>query len=179
MRLQGPHLSVLALGHIEDDDVRVELRRGVAVHRTGGVMLELGRDKLPGRLGGMIAADAGLRVPLQLIQGDIDGLAVRLAHAVIAADKRGQRDGLGRGKRSIPTGAMLDRRDHLSRLRSVLMDGAMEDQLLAGLRVLAFGETGELLRANGTGQARIFRPACRATHPEWCRPASNSSARRR
>jgi hypothetical protein len=30
------------------------------------------------------------------------------------------------------------------------MDGTMRDQLLAGLRMLAFGETGELLRAYGS-----------------------------
>ncbi len=76
--------------------MRVELRRGVAVHRAGGVMLELRGDELPGGLGGMVAADAGLRVPLQLVQGDVDGFAVRLPHPVIAADQRSQRNGFRR-----------------------------------------------------------------------------------
>ena len=64
-------LSVLALGHIEDDGVGMELRRGVAVYRPGGVMLELRGDELPGGLGGMVAADAGLRVPLQLVRATL------------------------------------------------------------------------------------------------------------
>ena len=107
-------LSVLALGHIEDDGVGVELRRGIAIDGTRGVMLELRGDELAGGFGGMVAADPGLRVPLQFVQSDVDGLAVRLADPVIAADKSGQRNGLRRGKGGIPTGAMLDGRDGLS-----------------------------------------------------------------
>jgi hypothetical protein len=91
--LKRPHLSILPLGHVEDDDVRVELRRGIAVHRASRVMLKLCGDKLPRLLGGAIPADTGLRVPLQLIQRDLHGLTVRLSHPVIAADKRRQRDG--------------------------------------------------------------------------------------
>jgi hypothetical protein len=96
MRLQCPHLPILAFRHVEDDDVRVELRRGVTVYGTGGVMLELCPYKLPGRLGGIVAADASLRVSLQFIQCDIDGLAVGFTNPVIASDKSGQRDRLGR-----------------------------------------------------------------------------------
>ena len=59
LRLQGAGWPI-ALGHIEDHGVGVELRRGVAVDRTGGVMLELRGDKLPGSFGGMVAADPGL-----------------------------------------------------------------------------------------------------------------------
>ena len=36
------------------------------------------------------------------------------------------------------------------------MDRAMRDQLLAGLRMLALGQTGKLLRADGAGQAELF-----------------------
>ena len=157
----------------------MELRRGVAIDGPGGVMLELRGDKLPGGFGGMVAADAGLRVPLQFVQSDIDGLAVGLAHAVIAADKRGQRDGFRRGERGVPTGAMLDRSDRLPVLGLVFMDDAMPNQLFAGLRMLAFGETGELLRADAAGEAELLGEPARAIRPEWCRPASNSSARRR
>ncbi len=45
--LQRVGVAVLALGHVEDDDVRVKLRRGVAVDRPGGVVLEGRRHKLP------------------------------------------------------------------------------------------------------------------------------------
>ena len=47
----------------------VELGRGIAIDRTGGVVLELGRDELPGGLGGVVAADPRLGVPLQLGEG--------------------------------------------------------------------------------------------------------------
>ena len=61
-------MPVVALGHIEDDGVGVELRRGVAIDRAGGVMLEFGGNELPGRFRRMVAADAGLGVPFQLRQ---------------------------------------------------------------------------------------------------------------
>jgi hypothetical protein len=39
-----------------------------------------------GGLGGMIAANPRLCVPLQFVQGDVDGLAVGLAYSVVSAD---------------------------------------------------------------------------------------------
>src|SRR5581483_12491152 len=105
--------------------MRMKLRRGVAVYGTGGVMLELRRDKPPSRLGRMVAPDPGLRVFFQFIQGDVDGLAVCLTYAVIATYESCQRDGLRGGKGSIPTGTMLDRRDHLSLCVAVFMDDTM------------------------------------------------------
>ncbi len=90
LRLESAKTAVLALGHIEDNDVGMKLRRSVAIHGPRRVMLEFRRDKLAGCFGRMIAADAGLRVPLQLVQGGVDGFTVGLAHAVITADKRGK-----------------------------------------------------------------------------------------
>jgi hypothetical protein len=49
--LERAGLPVFALRDIEDDSVGVELRRGIAVYGTGCVVLELGNDELPGRLG--------------------------------------------------------------------------------------------------------------------------------
>ncbi len=54
LRLQRPRLAVRRLGHIEDHRVRVQLRRGVAVHGPAAVVLELGHGPLrpssaPGR----------------------------------------------------------------------------------------------------------------------------------
>ena len=51
---------------------------------------------------------------------------------------------------------MLDGRDRLARLRSCIHGRRDANQLLAGLRVLAFGETGELLRAHGSRQAELL-----------------------
>ena len=90
-------------------------------------MLELGGGELPGGFGGMIAADPGLRVPLQLVQGDIDRFTVCLAHPVITANKRGQRNRLGRGKRGVPTCPMFHRRDRLTLFGFVPLDHTMKD----------------------------------------------------
>jgi hypothetical protein len=48
-RLQSAHRSIFTLGHIEDHGMGMELRRGVAIDRTRGVMLEGRGDKLPVR----------------------------------------------------------------------------------------------------------------------------------
>src|SRR5580693_3768302 len=133
----------------------VELRSGVAVYRAGGVMLELRGDKLPGRFGGMVAANAGLRVLFQLVQSDVDGLAVRLPHPVVAADKRGQRDGLRRGKGSVPSGAMLNRCNGSSVRHLILMGVAVLDKLFGGVRMLAFTQTRKLFCADGSGEAEL------------------------
>jgi hypothetical protein len=90
LRLKSAKAPILPLGHIEDDGVSVELGSGVTVYRPRGVMLELRGDELACCLSRVVAAHAGLRVSLQLIQGCVDGLTVRLSHMVVAADKRGQ-----------------------------------------------------------------------------------------
>ncbi len=64
--LQRVGVAVLALGHVEDDDVGVELRRGVAVDRPGGVVLEGRRHKLACPLRLADVAHARLGVPLEL-----------------------------------------------------------------------------------------------------------------
>ena len=92
----------------------VELRRGVAVHRARAVVLERRRDPAARRLGGMVAADARLHVPLSLVEGGRDAGAVGLAHPVVAADERGERHAFRRGERRIPSGAMLHGRDGLA-----------------------------------------------------------------
>ena len=43
LRLNGAGLAVVALGHVEDDRVGVQLRRNVTIHGAGGIMLELCR----------------------------------------------------------------------------------------------------------------------------------------
>ena len=88
-------------------------------------MLKLSGDELPGCFGGMIAADASLRVPLQFIQRGVDRLAVRFPHPVVAANKCGQRDGFRRGKGRIPTCAMFHRRDHIALRVAVFMNNAV------------------------------------------------------
>ena len=80
----------------------------MCIRDRGCIVLKLGDDKLARGLRRMIAADAGLRVVFELIEGNADALPVRFADTLIAADKRGERDRFGRGKSGIPSGAMLD-----------------------------------------------------------------------
>ena len=133
----------------------MKLRRGVSIDRPGRVMLELRSDELPRCLCRVIAADAGLRIALQLVQPTLTAsrFTVRLTHAVIAADKRRERYGLWSGKRGIPSGPVLYRCDGLSVRGLVLMLLPVLDKLLAGLRVLAFTQARKFLRANRSREA--------------------------
>src|SRR5208282_5528870 len=94
--LQRPRLAILARGHIENDRMSVKLRRSVAIHWAGSVMLESGGNELCSRLRRVDIADPRLRIPLQFAKCYADALTVRLAHTLIAADKRGERNGFGR-----------------------------------------------------------------------------------
>src|ERR1700753_2308223 len=91
-RLHGAHGSVFSLGHIEDDRMGMKLWRCVSVHRARGVMLEGCGHKLPCRLGSMVAADAGLGIMLQLIQGKCDRFAMGFSHRIITTDESCQRN---------------------------------------------------------------------------------------
>ena len=107
-------MSVVAFGDIEDHSMGVELRRGVAVYRPRGIVLEGSRNEFACRLRRMDVADAGLRVLLQLVERHADALPMRLSYALIAAHKGGERNRLRRGERSIPTGAMFYARHFLA-----------------------------------------------------------------
>ena len=155
--LKGACLAVLAFGHIEDDGMSVKLRRGIAVDRAGGVMLEGGRDELAGRLRCMDVADTRLRVSLQFSKRNADAFAVRLAHTLIAAHKGGERDGLRCGECRIPTGAMFHAGDFLAIFVFVGASGLVLDQLHAALRMLAFAQAGKVFGANFTLQAPLLR----------------------
>jgi integrase len=85
--LQGARLSVVTLGHIENDRVRMKLRRSIAVHGTSGVMLKGSGDELVRRLRRMDVTDARLCIPLQFMQRHANTFTVRLAHALISTHK--------------------------------------------------------------------------------------------
>ena len=69
----------------------MELRSGVAVHRTGRVVLEFGGNEFGRWLRRMVPTNPSHRVVLQVFEGDSDALAVRRANAVVTPDQRGQR----------------------------------------------------------------------------------------
>ncbi len=126
----------------------VELRRGVTIHRSRGIVLEGSRNEFAGRLRGVNIADAGLRVLLQLIECHADALTMRLSHALIAADKGGERNTLGCAERRIPTGAMLHAGYFLAEFALVSFGNLMANKLRFRVRMLAFGQTREVLIAN-------------------------------
>src|SRR5581483_4507142 len=87
LRLQSAMRAVFQLRHVEDDSVGMELRSGVPVNGTCGVVLELRCNELAGRLCRTVPTHACLRVTFELIQGEIDGVPVGFAHSIIAPYK--------------------------------------------------------------------------------------------
>ena len=159
LRLDGARLAVVALGHVENDRVGVQLWRDIAIDRAGGIVLKLGGDKFARGLGRMIAADAGLRVVFQLVEGNADALPVRFADTLIAADKRGERDGFGRGKGRIPTGSVLHRLDGLAVGILIFIGRSLPHKLLAGLWMLALAEFREVFGRDRPGKAELLGQA--------------------
>jgi hypothetical protein len=133
----------------------MELRRGIAFHRSRGVMLEGRGGELARRLRLPNVADPRLGVPLQLSQRHADTLAVRLPHPVIAAYQRGQRDGLRRGERRIPPGAVLDRSNLLAVLALIGLGYLVPNKLRLSVWVLAFAQTSEVFRAHGSRKSPL------------------------
>jgi len=87
MRLDGAGFAIRPLCDIEDDGVRVKLRRNVTIDGASRVVFELCGDKLASGLRQMVAADARLRIAFERIERGGDRLAVRLAHAKVSANK--------------------------------------------------------------------------------------------
>ena len=134
----------------------VKLRRGIAIDGPRCVVLEFCDDELAGGLGGMIATDPRLRVPLQLAESGRDRHAVSFADPAVAAHKSRQGNGLRRTEGRIPPGAVLDGFDCLSIGVLVLKGLPMLNKLLAGLRVLTVREPVELFGSNGSSEAVFF-----------------------
>jgi hypothetical protein len=132
--LKGAGVARLRFGHVKDDDVGVELRRGVALHRTGAVVLEPSGDPLAGGLGRMIAADAGLNVALKIIERRRDAFLMRLADAVVAANESGERDALRGTERGVPSSTVRHLCDHPVGVRVGVASMA---RAYAGRRMLA------------------------------------------
>ena len=149
-------MAVVALGDVEDHSMGVKLRRGVTVHRAGGVVLEGSRNEFAGRLRRVNIADAGLRVLLQLVERHADALPMRLSYALIAAHKGGERNTLGCAERRIPTGAMLHAGYFLAEFTLIGFGNLMTNKLRFRVRMLAFGQTREVLIANAAVQAPLL-----------------------
>src|SRR5262245_57262413 len=101
----------MRLGHVEEDRVRVELRSRVAVNRARSVMLELCHRPVTSVFRRAVAAHACLNVALHPVDGDANGLAMRLSYPLVTSDERGQRYALRRRERRIPRRPMAHRLD--------------------------------------------------------------------
>src|SRR5208337_2509493 len=112
--LKRPRLAVLTLGHIENDRMSMKLWRGIPIYRTGSVVLKGGGNELGRRFRRVDIADTRLCIPLQFAKCHADTFTVRLPHTLIAADKRGERNGFRRGECRIPPCTMFDAGDFLA-----------------------------------------------------------------
>src|SRR5580704_1084242 len=155
LRLDCARLAIVALRDIENDRVSVELRRDIAIDRTGRIVLKLGGYKFASRLGRMIATDAGLRVVFELVEGNADALPVGFADTLIAADKRSKRHRFGRGKCCVPTGTVFHRLDGLAVGILIFIGRSLSHKLLSGLWMLALAEFREVLFGDHPGQTEL------------------------
>ncbi len=165
VRLQGAHLfpifeTVLALGHIEDHGMGVKLRRRIAIDGPRRVVLEGGGDEFACCLRRMDIADARLRVSLQFPKRRADALPVGFPHTIIAAHESGNRYRLRRGERGVPPGAMLDAGDLSAVFAFIGSRNLMPDELLFGVRMLAFAQSRKVFGTNAT-----CKPHCSASLP--------------
>ena len=160
LRLDGARLAGVPFSDIENDRVGVELWRDIAIDRAGGVVLKFGGDELTRGLRWVIAADAGLSVVFELVQGDSDALPVRFADTLIAADKRGERDRFGRGKGRIPSGSVFHRLDGFAIGIPIFIRRPLSHKLIAGLGMRPLAQFREVF-----GRDRPARPNCPARRP--------------
>src|ERR1017187_10014618 len=145
--LEGVGYAVCGFGDIEEGGVGVELRSSISLRGSGGVVLEGAGDPLGGGLGGSIATDARFDGALQVVEAFLDGFSVGLDDAVVVADEGGDGNGFGGAEGSVPAGAMCGR----------LVGGdTVPHELLAGVRVLTFGEALEVFGGDGAGEAHLF-----------------------
>src|SRR5208283_2008150 len=156
LRLDCARLAVVALRDIKNDRVSMQLLRDIPIDRTGCIVLKLGGYKFASGFGRMVAADAGLCVLFELVEGNADALPVGLTDTLIAADEGGQRDGFGRGKCCIPTGTVFHRLDGLAVGILIFIGRSLSHKLLAGLWMLALAESRKVLDGNGPGKAELL-----------------------
>ena len=88
MRLDRAKVPVLTFCDVENDGVRMQLRRHVSIHRAGSVMFKRRRDELRRRLRRVVPSDPRLCVLLELFQRHANALPMRVSHPVITTHQR-------------------------------------------------------------------------------------------
>src|SRR5215469_8317327 len=118
----------------------MQLRRGIAVHRSRAVMFKLCRCPFAGCFRWQVSADSRLDVSFQFVEGDGYAFLMHHAHPFISAHQSSERYALWCGERRIPTRTVLHRSYFLAVVVHIFPCGFVADELLACDRMLAFGE---------------------------------------
>ena len=119
-------------------------------------MLELRCYPLARRFCRKIPADAGLDISLQLVKCDANAFSMRFAHALISTYEGCQRYALRGRKRRVPSRAVFHRTYFLSAPVHVFSRRLMAHELLAGHRMLAFGESCKVFLPHFAAQSPLF-----------------------
>ena len=144
----GPPLAVRALHHVGDH--RMGMKQGIEIAR--GVVPKGRRDHLLPSLrhhfSRLRVLHAGLgHIPLDPVEGALHGPVMGLDDALVAADERGEGDGLGGGEGEIPPGPVLQ--GPIGPPASELLSGAVGR--------LALQHRPEEVRIDRAGEAVILR----------------------
>src|ERR1700722_1165317 len=89
-RLQRSRVTIRSLRDVEEHDMRMKLRRCIAIHRAGAVVLKLGRNPFASSLGGKITPQPCLDETLHFAQCDRNTVSVGITDTLVAANKGGQ-----------------------------------------------------------------------------------------
>ena len=157
MRLKCAGIAVFSRCDIENDHMGVKLGRGISIHWTATVMLKLCSDPSARCFWRMVSANARLNVSLQLVERQVNRLAVGHAHTFISPHQRRQRNALRRTERRIPSSSMFHAVDGLTFIVHVLITWAVTNQVCPGNRVLSIGKPGEVFFLHLAFQSPLFR----------------------
>src|SRR5580700_3335629 len=153
LRLQRACFALFSLCQIEEDDVRVKLRGGITVYRSGAIVLEFCGDPVARCLRSKIPSQSCLNILLQFVQRDFNTGSMGLLYAFIAAYKCRQRYAFRCGERGIPACAVLHRLDCIAVLVHIFSRRLIANQLLAGNRLMAITEPPKLFLLYSTTQS--------------------------
>jgi len=135
----------------------VQLRRRIAVHGPGTVVLERRRDPPPRRLGRPNVAEPGLDEALGLIEGDLRALPMRFSDPFIAADECRERHALRRREGRVPARAVLHRAHGLTLSGGHQVRGVVPNEYLVGDGMVPVGEALKVLLVNGAREPPRLR----------------------
>jgi len=88
LRLQRARFTILCIGQVEDDDMRVKLRGCITVYRPRAVVLEFRGNPLARCLRREIPSKPGLDISLQFVQSNSNTSSMGFLHPFISTHER-------------------------------------------------------------------------------------------